>query len=373
MKKFFTIFLCVAGIDFANAKEEYPNISGQVLFEARADRILSSKKTGVKSNAGYINIEPDFALNINENWAIKTGWRMLPIRQRRYDYPERSRTILGDEEGVSRGFNQDDTGVVVEEIKIAFENEDMKFAAGKFNPSFATLYRRNKRIGLFVTDFTEDYEIREKIGATASAILENSEISVSTFFADATGLSDSAITHRKKQNRNDDLASNNGTLSSYTITMEGEKLFGVKDLFYNFGYRSLDVDNSAQNAGAETGFTANLEYLYKMSRNTSIIPVIEYVRLKNFTGRKGRDANYLTAALIGKYSSWTASFASVFRNNKNNYPSAAVAKNNDKLYQLSVSYKFRNNISLDISRADIKEDGFKATSLGFIASYLYEF
>lgn len=373
MKKIFTIFLCVTGINFANAKEEYPNISGQVLFEARGDHILSSKKTGVKSNAGYINIEPDFALNINQNWAVKTGWRILPIRQRRYDYPERSRTILGDSEGVSRGFNQDDTGIVVEELKIAFENEDMKFAAGKFNPTFATLYRRNKRIGLFVTDFTEDYELREKIGATASAILEDSEISISTFFADTTGLSDSAISHRKKESRNDGLASNNGTLSSYSITMEGKELLGVQNLFYNIGYRGLDVDKDTINGGRETGFTANLEYLHKLGRNSSIIPVIEYVRLKNFTGRKGRDANYLTAALIGKYSSWTASFASVFRNNKNNYALAERSKNHDRLYQLSVGYKFRNNISLDISRADIKEDGYKASSIGFIASYLYEF
>ncbi|HLD77246.1 MAG TPA: hypothetical protein VI861_03845, partial [Rickettsiales bacterium] len=42
----------------AFAKEEYPNLTGQVLFESRNDRILSSKQGGIPKNNVLFNIEP---------------------------------------------------------------------------------------------------------------------------------------------------------------------------------------------------------------------------------------------------------------------------------------------------------------------------
>ncbi len=378
MKKFTKIlFLLVIARflminSFANAKDQYPNVDGQILFEVRGDRILSSKQQGIETNAGYVNIEPDFALNFNENWSVKTGVRILPMRQRQYQYPERSRFILGDNVGINRDINIDDSGAVVEELKAQFENEDMKFSAGKFNPTFATLYRRNKRIGLFTTDITEDYELREMLGFSGSALLEDSEITLSTFFQDTTSLSNSAIRRRKSRDRDDFTAANTGTLSSYSLTIEGRKFLGVENLFYNFGYRSLGVDES-QDTKRETGISANLEYLHKIGRNTSIIPVIEYVQINNFTGRRNRDGEYLTTSIIAKYSGWNLSITSVFRNLDNNYEAAPKQKNRDRLLQLNVGYKFTNNIALDVSRAEIKEDGKEASALGFILSYLYEF
>lgn len=378
MKKFTKIlFLLVATKflmvnSFANPKDQYPNVDGQILFEVRGDRILNSKQQGIETNAGYVNIEPDFTLNFNENWSVKTGVRILPMRQRQYQYPERSRSILGDNTGINRSINIDDSGAVVEELKAQFENEDMKFSAGKFNPTFATLYRRNKRIGLFTTDITEDYELREMLGFSGSALLEDSEITLSTFFQDTTSLSNSAVKRRKSRDRRDFAAANTGTLSSYSLTIEGRKFLGVENLFYNFGYRSLGTDES-QDTKRETGISANLEYLHKIGRNTSIIPVFEYVKINNFTGRRNRNGEYLTTSLIAKYSSWNLSVTSVFRNLDNNYEASLRQKNRDRLLQLNVGYKFTNNIALDVSRAEIKEDSKKASALGFILSYLYEF
>ncbi len=374
MKKTIIITIFLSFItNYASSKPSYPYVEGDILFELRSDNILRTDKSGTKDNAGYVNIEPNFALVLNENWSVATGWRILPVRQRQYQYPERQRTILGQDIGINRGFNNADNGLIVEELKLDFENEDMKFAAGKFNPNFGTLHRRNKRIGLFVTDITEDYELREMLGASISALLEDSEISISTFFRDTTGLSNSAINRRKSRNRNDGIAGNTGSLSSYVISMEGRDFLGVKNLFYNAGYRSLGADSSTIETGRETGFSGNLEYLYKVSRSTYLIPVAEYVKIHNFTGRKGRDGEYLTASLIGKYSGWSASVAAVFRNLDNNYPGAIKKNNRDQLYQFSVGYKFKNNIAIDISRAELKEDGHEASMLGAILSYLYEF
>lgn len=360
----FSIILCETAI--AKAESQYPNTSGQVLFEFKSDRILSTTKSGTPSHQSYFNIEPDLSLNIDQNWSIKTGWRIFPTMQNREgSTPERSRTILSN----NRGFNQDDTTLIVEEIKTNYQNDDMKFFVGKFNPSFATMYRKSKRIGVFTTDFTEDYELREKIGGGISALLEDSEITFNTFFNDPTGLSGSAYNNRGRERSENGISGNTSTLSSYSVTIEGQKLFGVKNLFYNAGYRSLGVKDNGLNS-RETGYTGNLEYLQQVTHNTSLIPVIEFVKIDNFTGLTGRNAQYLTLALIGKYSSWSTSVSSVRRHIDNNYQGK---NSNDSQLQFTAGYKFNNNFAIDVSRMRLKEDGYSASMLGIMFSYLYKF
>lgn len=370
MKKLFVsllaIMLCESFINKSFADENYPNISGQALFELKSDRVLTTTKQNVPKAHTYINIEPDLSLNIDQNWSVKTGWRIFPTMQdRNSPTPERSRTILSDD----RGFNQDDTTLIVEELKAHYQNDDMKFFAGKINPTFATMYRKTKRIGVFVTDFTEDYELREKIGGGFAALLEDSEITFNTFFTDPTGLSGSALKNRGTERANNGLAGNTSTLSSYSVTMEGQKLFGVENLFYNIGYRSLGVKNNNNNS-RETGYTTNLEYLKKITNNTSLIPAIELVKISNFTGLTGRNAQYLTMALIGKYSSWSASIANVRRHIDNNY---SGPNSNDSQMQFNVGYKFTNNLVIDVSRMKLKEDNYSSSMIGVMASYLYKF
>jgi len=370
MKKLYITILAFTCLNplIARAEDEsqYPNVSGQILSEFKTDSALSTTRNGISKNHSYINIEPDISLNFDKNWSVKTGWRIFPIMQDRNGAtPERSRTILS----ADRGFNQNDTTLLVEELKANYQNDDMRFFVGKFNPTFATLYRKSKRIGVFVTDFTEDYELREKIGGGISALLEDSEITFNTFFNDPTGLSGSAINNRGRERSSSGLSGNTQTLSSYSATIEGQKLFGVENLFYNFGYRSLGVNNNGFNK-RETGYTANLEYLKKITKNTSLIPVLEYVKISNFTGLEGRDAKYQTIGLIGKYSKWSASVTSVKRQIDNNY---VGSNSNDSQLQLSAGYKFHNNFAIDVSRIKLKEDGYSASMVGVMLSYLYQF
>lgn len=370
MKKLFVgllaTMLCESSLTLAETEAQYPNASGQVLFELKTDRTLATTKQGVPSSNTYVNIEPDLSLNLDKNWSIKTGWRIFPTMQNREGLtPERSRTILATD----RGFNQDDTTLIVEELKAYYENDDMKFFVGKFNPSFATMYRKTKRIGVFTTDFTEDYELREKVGGGISALLEDSEITFNTFFNDPTGLSGSYPNNRGRERSNDGLSGNTSTLSSYTATVEGQKIFGVENLFYNVGYRSLGVVNNGSNT-RETGYTLNLEYLEKITQNTSLIPIMEFVKINNFTGRTGRNAQYVTLALIGKYSAWSASVANVRRHIENNY---GGRNSNDSQLQFTAGYKFTNNLAIDISRMRLKEDNYSGSMLGIMFSYLYKF
>ena len=362
--------LCSGAEVFAKENGQYPNISGKALFEFRGDRITSANKQNINANNADINIDTNFNLNFNKNWSLVTNWRFAAMNRQSANDPERYRKILSKDRHI--GISKD--GLAIDELKGQFENEDARFFFGKFNPEFGSAFRKEKRIGVFTTDFTKDYELRGKIGAGFTALLEHSELTMDAFFNDTTELSNSAIHRRGAEKRSDNLAGNTSTPTSYTIAMKGQNLFGVSDLFYNLGYRNLDVDNAA-NRDNETGFVGGLEYLFPLGLKTSLIPFIEVVSINNLSGISGRDATYITTALIGKYSNWTASISNVRRaiKQKDIITGANLGKINDHQLQYSVGYKFDNNVAIDLSRAAIKEDGQKASLIGVVVSYIYNF
>ncbi len=376
--KFLAILLTFSSINSAFSQDEKnaqnysePKLSGSVLYQLQGDQIISTSKRDSKSSNGFVYIEPNFGLHFDENWAVKTQWRIQPnsvLTTRDKDNPERYRTFLSD----NRGFAISETGLLIEELKLYYENEDLKFSAGKFDPSFGTAHRKSKRIGVFASQFAEDYNLREKLGANVTALLEGSQISFSSFFSDSTDLSRSAIKDRGRENKNNGLASNTGSFSSYSVLMEGENFLTVDNWFYNFGYRSLGVDKDGRKR--ESGFVAGSEYLYKIGRETSLIPFVELVRIENFSGENGRVANFLTVAAIGKYAGWTASSSLMIRNIKRrNYTENLPKRSIDRQLQFSIGYKFTDNLTLDVSRAVIRENGYNAGIFGATLNYLYKF
>lgn len=344
-----------------------PTVSGDFLTQFKADRVLTTQKSGVSPNNAYVYIESNANLNFNKNWSIKTNWRLQPnktLTTRDSNNPERYRTFLSD----TRGFDPQDSGLIAEEIKLDFKNDDMEFYLGKFDPTFGTAYNKKKRIGVFTAEFAEDYNLREKLGSGIAANLENSKITFNTFFNDTTGLSNSAVDHRGRANRSNGISGNTGTLSSYSVAIDGDTLFGIEDLYYNAGYRSLGVDNIATKK-RETAYVVGAEYLYRIGYKTSIIPFFEGVKINNFGGFENRNAVYTTAAVIGKYSAWTASVSSLTRNIQNNPAGTA----NQRQLQLSIGYKFTDNISLDVSRSKLRENGYSGALVGAVLTYFYKF
>jgi hypothetical protein len=362
--KFCAVFLLAASPSIsAYAK---PNVTGDILMQFKADRALSVNKSGVSPNNAYAYVESNIAINFDKNWSLKTNIRSMPgntLTTRNQQYPERYRTFFSQ----NRGIKPQDNDLMIEELKINFENEDLRVFAGKFDPTFGTAYDKKKRIGVFTSEIAEDYNLREKIGAGFSAFLENSKISFSTFFNDTTGLSKSAINDRGRAPRRESLAGNTGTMSSYALAVDGDTLFGIEDLYYNVGYRSL---GASAGGVREKGYTASAEYLYRVGYRTSIIPFFEAVSIKNFTGQKDRNAIYTTAALIGKYGSWTSSISLISRHIKEPLASTNI---NDRFTQFSVGYKFNDRFAVDFTRANVKEGSTRAAMFGAALTYLYKF
>lgn len=372
MKKLLATFLLLPCFAYAQAPKQYPNISGEILTQIQADRVVSSNKDNVSSNNSFVYIQPDIALNFNRNWSVKTQWRSQPnnvLTTRDSQYPERYRTFLSSDRKL---FGLNEQIMLIEELKINYENDDMRFFAGKFDPTFGTAWRKSKRIGVFAAQFNEDYNLREKIGAGVSALLEDSQITLNTFFNDRTALSNSAIKNRGRASGGPGVAGNTNAPSSYSLSMEGKNFLGIENVFYNLGYRNLAVSNSSDGHSRETGYVFGAEYLYKIGRETSLIPMFEAVTIDNFSGIKGRNARYSTLALIGNYRGWTASTSLVARDIKKGQSEIDNSSSGHQV-QFSVGYKFTNNLTLDVSRANIKEEGYKGSLLGLTMSYLYKF
>lgn len=367
LPKFAASFLLFSTALNAQEATQYPNIKGSVLFQLQADRVLSSQKTGVSPNNAFAYIESNFGLNIDKNWSVRTNWRLQPndvLTTRNSTNPERYRSFLSQDRGVNVS-----NGLLVEELKLQFQNEDMKFVAGKFDPTFGTAHNKAKRIGVFTAQFTEDYNLREKIGVALTALLENSKITVNSFFNDTTGLSSSALNKRETASKKDGTAGSTNSLASYSVALDGKDFFGVEDLTYNLGFRSLSVDRVAGRQ-REKGYVLGSEYLHKMG-DTSIIPFFEFVKIDSFTGEQGRNATYTTAAVIAKYSSWSGSISYLTRHIKSHKATEGIKKSDQ--IQLSVGYKFTNNMTLDFTRSNMNEDGYKGSMIGAVASYLYQF
>ncbi len=372
MKKllFSLLFLTTPCLASSN---DLPIISGKVFYQVQTDRIINDPDQKINKSSGFLYVEPSISLNITNNWSIKNQLRFQPnntLTTRNSQDPERYRTFLQTDRSVGLKNN----GVLVEEIKLQYENEDMKLAVGKFDPTFGTAHRRSKRIGVFTAHFAEDYNLREKIGLNVVALLEDAQLSVSSFFNDNTNLSNSAINKRGIDYASTGLAGSTKSFSSYAVGLEGDNLFAFKNWFYYFGYRSLGVKNSFVNnlyRDREQALAISSEYKHKIGKQTSLIPFAEAVYTKNASGIKNRNNTYLTTALIGQFSSWTASGSYSLKNinnkqlNNNN--------NTDKQLQFSVGYKFDNNIALDLSRAKITENGQNAALIGANITYLQEF
>jgi hypothetical protein len=360
----FVAIIALSTNSFARDNGQYPNISGKALFEVRADHITSSKKNNINSSNGNLIVNADAKLSFNKQWSVISEVRFDTVTTQSAANPERYRQILANKRGNAIGQN----GLIVDQLKGQYENKDARFFFGKFNPVFGTAHRKEKRIGVFTTDFTQDYQLRGKLGAGFTALLENTEITADLFFNDTTALSNSAIRHRGSEKSSDHLAGNTSSPTSYTVAVEGQDLFGVRDLFYNVGYRNLQVDKIA-GRGDETGFVGGLEYLFPLKSGVSLIPFIEIASINNSTGVEGRDIVYSTVALVAKYSGWSASISSVTRDiNRSN-----SNDNTDSQLQYSIGYKFTNNVAVDLSRMSLKEDGNKATVLGALVSYVYNF
>ena len=349
----------------AQAKNHFPYLEGEVFSNFRTSFVNKEGSEGGYSERMEVVLEPKFSLNINSEWSVKGKLEIAPLEKTSLSNYELGNVLASDDR--PHAINR--YGIAIEELKGYFKGDDMAFFFGKYNPKFGEAWKKEKRIGIFTTDFTEDYQLKEKIGLGVEALLENEvAISVNSFFNDITALSNSAIYKRGSNDSGSNVAGNNTNLSSYSITVSGNNFFDIEDLRYSFGYRDLDV-KKGEGYKNEKGILAGLEYSKPISYESYFVPFIEIARISNFRGIKGRDILYSTISASIKHSNWNIGATLVIRDVKQQNST----NHQDKQMQYFIGYKFKNNINLDVTHLDVKESGRTAKIFGVGTSYIYKF
>ena len=327
----------------------------------------ADKREGDDAVNALFRIEPMFYLNFNENWKIANQWRMRPVEDRRgYNVPNSEK--YDDSEGrETRDIHLNDYGLILEELYVQYFNGDLRAVAGKYNPTFAVGWKKSRYYGVYGTDVANDnYKLREKWGGSVSAVLDDLEIRLNTFFDDTTELSNTALNQRGRDKSRGG-AGNTESFSSFSLTATGEEFFGVENLSYNFGYSYLGTDLSEEKE--QKGYAVSFDYLQNLGENWEFIPFFEFVRLDNVDGYAGVEHNFVTLSLPFVYNNWSfiVSDTHTFKYNVSEKDYV------DYDYQISAGYKFKNGLMVDVAKRWQKEDGYKADYIGGLVSYLLTF
>jgi hypothetical protein len=353
----------------AEAKGDYPNTSGDVLFELQSDVLENSDDKIAKNdekNDTRLLIEPKFFLNLSEGFKINNHWQLRPVEDREYQtYTVNSSkyygaTFYGKEGWVERDLH-DDYGLILEELELMYEKNDIRLGLGKFDPMFGTAFYKKKYHGVYGTELPAEYKLTEKIGGNIAAVFPSIQIELGVFFDDTTGMSNSAIKNRGRD-KSSGGAGNTDRPESFSVAVEGVGLFGVKDLNYNLGFRRLKTEKEWESD--EKGYLFGLEYVYDAGMDSMIIPFMEYAYFSNYDGIDGRDTSYATFSLTGIKGNWNVVLSDTLkREEEKNFSDVR-----DYLIQYSVGYKFENGLMIDFGRKHRKQSIKTDTR----TSYTYE-
>tara|TARA_Y100000389_G_scaffold54721_1_gene50581 strand:+ start:3827 stop:4924 length:1098 start_codon:yes stop_codon:yes gene_type:complete len=354
--------LCLSLRSYAN--NSYPNVSGDLIVNLGVDKLSGKGEADIKKYSSILELQSDLSLNLNRNWSITTLWQSRKVQKDYYLKRQQYNPIISSK---NREILIDDEALFIEELKLNFENEDLIFFVGKYNPEFGRAWDKKRRSSIFTTFFARDYQIREKIGLGITALLEEGELSFYPFFNDNTNLSNSAINKRGRNRRDYKISGNTNNLSSYVVKLSGKNFLYLDNLSYHLAYKKIDVDK--QDLSEENGYIVSFEYLFKIGSYTSIIPFYEAVKTNNVGGNRGNDSLHQMVALHLNYSSWNLSTSYFSKNNKYSKGDDII----DKYIEYSVGYRVSDNVKIEVSRVESKENNFDYISLFTTLSYFKEF
>lgn len=266
----------------------------------------------------------------------------------------------------------EETGVFFEEIKLNYENGPWGVFVGKFNPGFGVAWDYGR--GIWGEDFAEDYEITERLGLGVSYTFETEgagthTLTGSTFFADTTFLSNSVGTKRGRTSKDDGGPSNTEDLSSFVLSLEGETLAGVENLYYKLGYRHQSEGDEDVGGDDENGGVATLGYKVPVSDRLEADLFAEYVNISNFDATP-EDRDYLTASVGATLDQhWKAT---VSYTNRSIEPDSGDDFD-DNLLQVSAGYDFGQGTTAELGWRHTDEEETDADIVGFLVRHEFSF
>jgi len=332
-------------------------LSGEAVFEFQLERGSDSDDPGNERTNAFGRTEVAPTLTINEHFFVDGVAVFEPIQAP----PPPGEDAFMDHEGV-----------FAEEIKANYVNGPYHVFAGKFNPQFGTAWNWGR--GIWSEDFAEGYEITEKIGFGGALTVGNERTGEhtlvgSTFFADTSFLSDSALTARGRTRKADGGASNTEDFSSFVTSLHGANVAGVENLSYHLAYRHLGAGDADLGGRDEKGVAATVSYIIPFSDNLQSDALLEYAAINN-VGGSADDVRYYTASIVNTIKqNWNVTLGYTKRDTLLN----AAPDNNDHLFQLSGGYDFGNGLTLETGWKKTEVAGVDTNIIGGLARYTVGF
>jgi len=360
-------FIVFSLFSFSALAETYPNIKGDYWIKLQTDRISDysdsnsiTNDSDLKSSDTFIEAKPRFELNFKDYLALQTSWVLLNVKA-----PERV--------GSDRAF--DDQGLVLEELFLNFKQDDAEFSVGKINPNFGLAWNEDFESGIWGADYGDEYRIVGRLGLEIKAKLDLEDyghhiVSVNSFFNDETGLEEAIFTRRDNVSSSKGQAGNSGGLSSYTLSFSGKDFYNLPGLFYEFSYRNLDAGKGAGDVSDEEGYSLGVGSYHDFG-DLRVVPFIEYAKINNFNSINNRfgpefgdnslpgDYEYLSMMLTLNFRNWSLHMNRL----EKDYDYEIKSGSNQMEY--SVSYEFKNGVSLSLGRKDEEDSSaVEQTTLG---------
>lgn len=345
------------GLAAPSSAQEIQDISGDVVMELQNEYTAKSDDpTTNKHNNLFFRTEVAPTLRLTDNIFIDgvAVWENIQNRD-----PDEHNTF-------------DNEGLFIEEIKLNYENGAWAAWAGKFNPGFGIAWDYGR--GIWGEDFAEDYEITEKIGIGASYTLGTETLgthtlTASTFFADTTFLSGSISTKRDVLDRDDNAVSNTQDFSSFVISLDGENLAGIENLYYKLGYRHQAKGNANPGGHDERGYEITAGYTVPVSPHANVNALAEFADIQNFEAEPN-DRRYITASLIttiNEHWNLTASYTN------RNIDTHGIEDTTDHLLQFSGGYDFGQGTTAEIGWRKTAESGVDTHIAGALIRHTFSF
>jgi len=335
----------------------FPTLGGEVVMELQNEYTTHSDDPATDEyNNLFFRTEVAPVLAFSENFFIDgvAVWENIQDRE-----PNESNFF-------------DNEGVFIEEIKLNYQNDNWEAWAGKFNPGFGIAWDFGR--GIWGEDFAEDYEITEKIGVGGSYTYENENIgahtlAANTFFADTTFLSGSTITNRDTLDIDDGGVSNTEDFSSFVVSLEGENLANVENLYYKLGYRHQDEGDDTVGGDDETGYVATLGHIFPVGERVELDALVEFTDISNFQASQN-DNQYFTASLITRIDQqWNVTLGYTSRD----IDVDGGADTDDHLLQVSAGYDFGQGTTAELGYRYAEEGGQDTDIVGGLIRHSFEF
>lgn len=344
------------------AEEPSARISADLVLEWQNEYRASSDDADIDdTNNSFFRAELAPTVRLTENWFVDGVLVFEPFDQ------------VG-EVNAGNDIWFDRNGAFFEELKLNYAAGAFAAWAGKFNPAFGAAWDFGR--GIWSEDFAEDYEITERIGLGASYEFGNENnglhtLSASTFFTDTTFLSEGWITDRDDVSLRDGGAGNTNSLSSFALSLSGDRLAGIENLGYMLSARYLAEQDKNRDAttSSEHGGAATLTYGVPVNEALSLNFFAEAAFLRDFEGVKGVDADYYSASAVATfYTNWNLTLGGTRRHIDDN-----GTNRDDDLLQISGGYDFGNGLTAETGYRYSREDGVDTDIAGFLLRYQTDF